>query len=73
VPILSHPNARSETVVRAPIVWPRVTAVLAAVAVVVLPLVTGPMLSAPNAMTMDEMDAAADAQEQARARADAAS
>jgi len=73
VPILSRPSARSETVVPAPVAWPRVAAVLAAVAVVVLPVITGPMLSAPDAVTMDEMEIAGSGQEEARDPADAPS
>ena len=46
LPILAGPTAASETIVRTPAAWPRVAALLAAVAVVVLALFAEPLLKA---------------------------
>ena len=41
LPIFAKPSAQSETIVRGPSVWPRVAAVLTAVAVAILPVFAG--------------------------------
>ncbi len=55
LPLLAMPNAQSETIVRRRVLWPRVAAVLTAVAVIVLPLFTKRLLqtgaNAPAAPT----------------------
>jgi NADH-quinone oxidoreductase subunit N len=59
LPILQRPSARSETVAAGPSLWPRIAAVIAATAVVLLPLAAQPLLRAaamatgPNAAGED--------------------
>ena len=52
-PILAAPSARSETIERAPAAWPRVAAVLAALAVVLLPIFSQSLLEEADAVTQD--------------------
>ena len=52
VPILAMPNAQSQTVVKSKVVWPRVAAVLAAVAVVVLPFFAQRLLSGSQGVAL---------------------
>jgi NADH-quinone oxidoreductase subunit N len=51
LPILASPNARSETIVRAPAVWPRIAALLTAIAVVVLPIFSERLVDASQTAT----------------------
>ncbi|MCH8006427.1 MAG: NADH-quinone oxidoreductase subunit N [Planctomycetes bacterium] len=68
LPILAMPNAQSQTVVKSKVVWPRVAAVLAAVAVVVLPFFAQRLLSGSQGVgTPPAQQPLADSQ---RARAD---
>jgi len=46
LPILSMPNPASETIVPRPVVWPRIAAVITAVAIVGLPFFSNPLLTA---------------------------
>lgn len=57
LPILRKPTPQSETIVRTPSTWPRVAAVLGAVAVVVLPIFTGALLRSTEIATMGYEDA----------------
>lgn len=51
LPILAKPSAQVETIVPAPAVWPRVAAMTGAVAVVVVPIFTGGLLTITDRAT----------------------
>jgi NADH-quinone oxidoreductase subunit N len=59
LPILAAPSARSETVERSPTVWPRVAALLAALAMVILPIFSQGILDA-TARATDQLPAESD-------------
>jgi NADH-quinone oxidoreductase subunit N len=68
LPILAAPNARSETIGRSAVAWPRIAALLAAIAVVVLPLFSNRLVESARKVTGGETaaQAAADDAQQAR-------
>ena len=46
LPIMSEPNAQSETIERSPFSWPRIAGIVTAIAVVVLPVFAQPLFTA---------------------------
>ncbi|MBT8485250.1 MAG: NADH-quinone oxidoreductase subunit N [Phycisphaerae bacterium] len=57
MPILASPSPRSETIVRTPAAWPRVAALLTAIAVVVLPVFAQRLLDGAAQATEGMVDA----------------
>jgi hypothetical protein len=51
--VLAGPSARSETIVRHPSPWARATAILAAIAVVVLPIFSSTIIERTRTLTGD--------------------
>ena len=51
LPLLAKPNAQSETIVRGPVAWPRIAAVLTSIAVVVVPVFGQSLLKASASAT----------------------
>jgi NADH-quinone oxidoreductase subunit N len=60
LPVMGAASPQSESIVRSPAIWPRIAGVAAAIAVVVLPFVSAPLLEASSRATVGYAIAASD-------------
>lgn len=69
LPLLARPNAQSETIVASPVVWPRIAAIVTAIAIVVLPIFCAGLLRASESTMATTADAVESESESDRALA----
>ena len=69
LPLLARPNAQSETIGASPVVWPRIAAIVTAIAIVVLPIFCAGLLRASESTMATTADAVESESESDRALA----